>query len=476
MFNWHPVTTREDIERILRTLCPEYHPEAFSKIITTHVVGQLGGILLEPAPSEVDYLPRYSPPDDFTVDSRVGCTRIHFFASGVPGVPAKWGPSEVADISKFYGGYVTVRPIAEYALGPTILDPRITGVDGAYLNVASYEVPVAGVVLRVSGFPWMHQLPSVCVCAHVAAWSAFSHHAAKEALSHKLTLKAIRDEVHGANASIDAINNGMSLDDIHALFKPLVAAAPVRLRRALDPGEFLDELVAYIDSGFPVIAKLPKHEHSIVILGFSLKEATSVSQHQGDSQLRHLIDKFYVSDDHYFPYHSISNEITEERLSDKSKYAAGEIDAFIPLLPKGDLLSYIDAQLNFSIAIKTYRKFFASFPPRGETFLRVFMTSGSQMKIHMQESVIGLSITDTADILALDWPEYLWVAEVSLAKDVRCITAVLVISAIRETAFSMAFSSSLVVYKTSAESFFHKLTDASLAQPLNRVSTLLIYR
>src|SRR5438270_9471879 len=99
-------------------------------------------------------------------------------------------------------------------------------------------------------------------------------------------------------------------------------------RSKKNSGLFDRQLLAYVESGFPLFAAMGTREHAVAVIGHGGRRHTSNAAPPPPAYFApDLTEGLVVVDDNYLPYLSISGQ-------QPSPYQIGDIDAFIVPLPE----------------------------------------------------------------------------------------------------------------------------------------------
>ena len=188
-------------------------------------------------------------------------------------------------------------------------------------------------------------------------------------------------------------------------FSPLI----LQRDREKDKG-FLDELIAYIESGIPMIGFLYPIKHAISIIGhglvnYDLLDDTTVVDTLKDSEINvishsKLIQDLYVMDDNCFPYRKMPIDLPSEQ-SDVI-YGLAELEyAVVPL--------YRRMQLAYSEVYERFRVWRKEKVMNWEEFCvcRIYITSANSLK---KETMISENMNETLKdvILNMTLPRFVW--------------------------------------------------------------------
>ena len=208
---------------------------------------------------------------------RSDCVRLHFFNGAVRYDEAR--TNIVCNdwrLQDHYFGYIVLRPTIVATLGRSVLSPDIRlGATGRAIQSVHY-VNLLGHRLPVWGFPSMAQHVDIAVCAHVSCWvilryysETFAHH--REYLVHDITKLAAPFDPGGLVPSL-----GFNVSGAERVFQA-AGCFPVLVgkRKSASEAAFFSQLLAYLESGFPLFVAMPGEKHAVVIVGYSWRQSPS---------------------------------------------------------------------------------------------------------------------------------------------------------------------------------------------------------
>lgn len=327
------------------------------------------------------------------------CYRLHFF-----------GNLNKKNNSRVYYGYISLREgIKDSKIGKTYLSPKLLIDEGAsaYLMLDTFTADVYGEKLRVIAFPWMKQETDVSVCAHVAMWSVLRYYGNR--------YKGHRDTVMGE--IVESVQNdrgrkipskGLSPDQIVDTLD-LYNFSPVLLGDEHNQLHyFVNEIIAYIESGIPIVATMNKKRHAITLFGHGKVDYAKLAGDmdkfkEADSDIilhSSLISSVYAVDDNHFPYRQIDLEIP---CSDQNiDYALKEVNYLIVPYCQKVLLGFNEVYEKFMEMIsKKIMKL------NGTQICRIYLTSSNSFKEKAKQNEL-MNSTLKERILLIDMPRFIW--------------------------------------------------------------------
>lgn len=251
----------------------------------------------------------------------------------------------------------------------------------------------------------MDQHIDISVCAHAACWSILRHYSERysvyqEFLTHDITLMAQQFNPGGLVPS-----KGLEVSHAERVFQE-AGTFPYHVPRGKSgKGDlsFYRQLIAYVESGFPLFATMHARGHAIAVVGYEWRAPVNT----GVSGLRYAWDEvrsLAVVDDNYLPYLSIP-------VSGGSLYSAEDIDAFIVALPE-KVFYPADAVDRLAPALFKLGAV-VGLPPKDKTIIRYFITTGSALRrfVRDRESEFDSKLIQT--IMTLPFAQFIWVVEFS---------------------------------------------------------------
>lgn len=409
-FNKLPITDINDYDKLIDIVEDNYIDKDIINMFKQKIGTKCSAIIIEYPYYEKDYLSTYYTfySKQHYTHSKV-CHRLHFLGE------------ELNDLKeREYYGYVSLREgIKNSKLGKTYLSPKLLLPENvkAYLMLDSFSANVYGRKLYVNAFPWMRQETDVSVCAHVAMWSILRYYGNR--------YKGHRDTVMGE--IVESVQNekgrkipshGLSPDQIVNTLD-LYNFSPVLLGDEFHKLHyFLNEIIAYIESGIPVVATMNRKRHAITLFGHGnvdydrlnneniaslLEKDTNIVMHSS------LIQNVYAIDDNYFSYKGIDPYIP---ISDKEiDYALSEINYIIVPYCEKVLLGFNEIYEKFMEIVR--RKVMEW---EGLRICRIYLTSANSFK---EKATINESMNENLKkiICLMDMPRFIWCIDLATLQE-----------------------------------------------------------
>lgn len=412
MYTWLKLNSGADLEALCEEIPEEYAPKRIVGKLRQGISGAVKAILVERNYTDKDYRSVFY---NFYAKKgrsyRHDCIRLHFFDGSVSfhqkGLRFNYNSEDLKD---HYFGYMVLRPTEIATIGRSVLSPNVrTGAKG-YIIDAEHKVHLLGHKLTVRGFPSMDQHIDISVCAHVACWSILRHYserysAYRECLTHDITVMAEDFDPGGLVPS-----RGLRVSHAERVFQR-AGTFPVHVARTGDDDlPFRCQLLAYLESGFPLFAAMHEKGHAAVIMGHDWRQPLEVPV----TEMRYAWDEvnsLIAVDDSFLPYQAIP-------VQGSNPYSAREIDAFIVALPEK---VYYPADAVHLLAPTLLAKFgqLLGLPSPDETIIRYFITTGSALRQFMRDRESEFDPRLLEIVMSLPFAQFVWVVEFATGEDWR---------------------------------------------------------
>lgn len=409
MYKWIPLSSGNDLNQLASHVSIEYSPNLVATKLSDGISNAVKAVLIEQNYVDKDYRSTYY---NFYAKKgqhyRPDCVRLHFFDETVSfeknGLTLSW-PGEHLD--DHYFGFMVLRPTGIGTIGRSVVSPDVrSGVKGgAPIITARHKVHLLGHKISVEGFPSMAQHIDISVCAHAACWSILRHYSEcysvnREYLTHDITMMAQQFDPGGLVPS-----KGLEISNAERVFQaagtyPFLVAKRV----GTDDTSFYRQLIAYVESGFPLFAAMHRRGHAVVIVGYEWN-APVVSA----GGIRYAWDELkalIAVDDSYLPYLSIP--IAPDG---SAPYSALDIDSFIVALPE-KVFYPADAVDRISPTIFRFAKAIG-FPPENDTVIRYLITTGSALRHFMRNRSSEFDPKLIEVVMSLPFGQFVWVVEIA---------------------------------------------------------------
>ena len=410
-YDWIDLQTPDDYDRLIGVLDQEFEPKKISHRLKLEVTAAVKGLLVEHGYVDKDYRSTFY---NFYAKKgrqyRTDCVRLHFFDGFVQYDEAR------TDITcadgrpqHHYFGYIVLRPTIVATLGRSVLSPNIRrGARGRAIQ-SVHNVNLLGRQLDVWGFPSMAQHVDIAVCAHVSCWAILRYYSQtfpqyREYLVHDITQLVAPFNPGGLVPSL-----GFDLEGAERVFQA-AGCFPLIVGRSDSGSEeaFYSQLLAYLESGFPLFVGMNREEHAIVIVGHSWQQSKvlpSISSSHVWSQVETLL----AVDDNLLPYSTVPLNSSGAPTTSPS-YTAESFDAFIVALP--DKIYYpAEAIEDLSKEVEGVLAGMRDSQQEPLQLRRYFITTISRLREHAREYHSQLGDTLVGLMMRLETAQFVWVVE-----------------------------------------------------------------
>ena len=410
-YDWIDLEDPQGYDRLVQVVDPEFDPNGIAQRLKSEVTDAAKGVLVEHGYVDKDYRSTFY---NFYAKKgrqyRTDCVRLHFFDGAVRYDEAR---TDIACTDHrpqhHYFGYIVLRPTIVATLGRSVLSPDIRlGARGRAIQSVHY-VNLLGHRLPVWGFPSMAQHVDIAVCAHVSCWAilryyseTFSQH--REYLVHDITRLAAPLDPGGLVPSL-----GFNVLGAERVFQA-AGCFPVLVGRTNSSSDaaFFSQLLAYLESGFPLFVAMPSEKHAVVIVGYSWRQSAAVPG-ASSSHVWAQVETLLTVDDNVLPYSTVPLHSAGNQPGSQS-YTANSFDAFIVALP--DKI-YYPADAIEALSRRVERWLARSRGPCQEPLelRRYFITTVSRLREHARKNYTHLGDSLVGLIMHLDTAQFVWVVE-----------------------------------------------------------------
>lgn len=309
-----------------------------------------------------------------------------------------------------YYGYVTLRPTMNGTkIGKTYLNPRIVLDETAYLALHKFKAHIAGNEMEIESFPWKSQQTDISVCAHTAFWTVIRYFGNKFRNYADTTIGEIVEKTQN-DWGRKTPSLGLTPIQVSDLFKEYGFTPLILQYEKNKDTEFLNEIVAYIESGLPMVGFLYPIKHAISIIGhgainYDMLDDPTIIESIKDEELNvishsKLVKDLYVMDDNCFPYRKMPFDLPNKN-SDVI-YSISELEYCVVPLYRRMQLVYSEVYARFA----TWRK--EKVMDWEELCVcRIYITSANSLK---REALCSPNMNDTLKdiIVNLTLPRFVW--------------------------------------------------------------------
>ena len=409
-YDWINLESPQDYDCLVQVLDAEFDPAGIAQCLKSQVTDAAKGMLVEHGYIDKDYRSTFY---NFYAKKgrqyRTDCVRLHFFDGEV------WYDEARTDIvstddrpQDHYFGYIVLRPTIVATLGRSVLSPNIRQGAGGRAIQSVNNVNLLGHHLPVWGFPSMAQHVDIAVCAHVSCWAILRYYSEtfpqyREYLVHDITQLVAPFDPGGLVPSL-----GFNVLAAERVFQA-AGCFPVLVGKDGSSSEeaFFSQLLAYLESGFPLFVAMPSKEHAIVIVGY--RQRSQALPSSSPSHAWAQVESLLAVDDNLLPYTTVPLNSTGTPAS-SLPYTADSFAAFIVALP--DKIYYpADAIEAFSKRVEGWLASTRSPEQEPLELRRYFITTVSKLREHARENRSNLGDTLVGLMMRLETAQFVWVVE-----------------------------------------------------------------
>lgn len=410
MYTWLDIRSPEDFAQLHQQLDAVFGSKRVVEILTNGINSAVCGVLIERSYIDKDYRSTY-----YHFYAKMGreyrsdCVRLHFFDAAVS------FDAEALDLrcddnpEHHYYGYMVLRPTMVSTIGRTVLSPDVRRDAKGMVITSKHKVHLLGRTLRLHGFPSMDQHADIAVCAHVACWSILRHYSERYALHRELLVHDIKVMAHQFDPGGLVPGNGLDVYEAERVFLAAGTYPLLVSKHPKSPDDFYAQMLAYLDSGFPLFVAMEGKGHAIVTIGRSWRDEANAAAGLTGENASSRVSNFTVIDDNYLPYRCVPvHEVPD------CQYSADDFDRFIVPLPEKIFYP--------ASAVGPYAKNFAKYlrshmplPPEDETVTRYFITTVAALRQFVRDNASQLGPELVAAVMQLETAQFVWVVEYASA-------------------------------------------------------------
>lgn len=411
MYTWIRLGSSADLAQLESHISVEYAPKTVANKLMGGISSAVKAVLIEHNYVDKDYRSTY-----YHFYSKKGqyyrsdCVRLHFFDATVSfeksGLVLSCADGRLED---HYFGYMVLRPTGTGTIGRSVLSPDVrSGVKGgARIIHARHKIHLLGHKIFVEGFPSMDQHRDISRCAHAACWSILRHYSERysvhrEYLTHDITMMAQQFDPGGLVPS-----KGLDVRSAERVFQEAGIYPFIVTRRGAYNADasFYRQLIAYLESGFPLFAAMHRRGHAIALAGCEWSAPVNRASHG----LRYAWDELkalIAVDDNYLPYLSVP---TGSRGA--APYSARDVDSFIVPLPE-KVFYPADAVERLSATIFKLGGA-VGLPSERECVIRYLITTASGFRQFVRERSSEFDQKLIEIVMSLPFAQFLWIVEIA---------------------------------------------------------------
>jgi len=308
-----------------------------------------------------------------------------------------------------YLGYMVVRPTKIQTIGRSLLSPgSLRQVKGRLIE-HKHKCHVMGYRAHVKGFPFMQQHSDIAVCAHTACWAVLRHYSERytlypEVLVHDISLKGRDFESGGLLPSL-----GITARDAERIFAAF-GTYPLLVHGSEPEDEkggirFFDEMLAYLESGFPLFGVQTRRGHAVAIVGYRTSPHAQGAQADYRGRAWDFVSHLLVIDDNHAPYRAVG------RVAAGNEYLVDAFDGFIVPLPEKVFLPGNSALDFAEEVLRVPPENFAHLEDREDLVTRCFVTTTASWHRFIRSQAASLPTEFATAALELPMPQFIWVIE-----------------------------------------------------------------
>lgn len=399
------IKVKDDFEKIRDDVDEKYINNKILEMLKKHMFGKVDTVLIEDPYYDSDYLSTYycfyvKKHSKFEKEN----VRIHFYKG------------------EEYLGYLTLRPTIENTtIGKSYLAPKLFLQDGCHVIANSFKVHILGCEEHINSFPWMQQETDVAVCAHVAIWSILRYFGTKYPNYHNITMGNVVEELpESIDRKIPTV--AVSIQKIPDIFKKM-GFSPIVVSKAIVGEEiFQREMIAYIDSGIPMVGCMTEKRHAVSIIGYNTESFENIAEELDKSKKlvynNKTIHEIIVNDDNYHPYLSLRSKdkynpfLDDERFSSKERFIEDIDYLIVPL--------YDRMQFNYNSVRTSVEDFLKdnTLLDRDKKYLvKTYITSSNSLKEHATLCIKHFELRDI--IIRMTMPRFVWCVDFSTIEEYK---------------------------------------------------------
>lgn len=403
-YDWVEIHEPDDYQKLTELLGPEFAPEAIGRQLQEQITDDAKSFIL----IEHDYVDKDYRSTFYNFYAKKGrryrddCVRLHFFDSCV-GFDKERTDLICSDgqAGDHYFGYIVLRPTIVATLGRSILSPRIrVGAQGQVIQ-SRHRVHLLGHTLSVWGFPSMAQHIDIAVCAHISCWAILRHYSERfsqhrEFLVHDVTKLAAPFDPGGLTPSL-----GLDIYEAERIFQAAGCFPIIVAKKSEHEPQFYAQLLAYLESGFPLFVAMEGIGHAVVVVGYAWRDTVDRPPH-ANSHVWSQVDSLLVVDDNQLPYVRVSLGEVES-----GTYTTESFNSFIVPLPEK---IHYPAHAIEPFASQA-QDVFLRLSSEKNLLRRYFITTISALRRYARESQSQMGDELVNLLMRLKTAQFIWVVE-----------------------------------------------------------------
>lgn len=413
-YEWIAISSPDDYDLLETVIDLEFAPKRIAVQLKASITTAVCGILIERDYIDKDYRSTYY--HHYAKKGRLyrdDCVRLHFFEDCVAFDETRLVLSCPDDkLEDHYFGYIVLRPTIVATLGRSIVSPKVrAGARGRAIQ-SRHKVHLLGQTLSVWGFPSMAQHVDISVCAHVSCWAILRHYSERfaehrELLIHDITMLAKPFDPGGLTPAL-----GLNLLEAERIFQSAGTYPVIVGKKSKDDPTFYVQLLAYLESGFPLYIVMLDQEHAIVAAGYSWRPIAAAPPYDV-SHVWEQVDIVLAVDDNSLPYRCVplnAPALPAGASRAGTPYGFSDFDSFIVPLPEKVFYS-AEAMDRYSLALYDLLASTLGFPAQDVLLRRYFVTTVSALRRYAREFESQLGDELVNILMRLKTAQFIWVVE-----------------------------------------------------------------
>jgi hypothetical protein len=413
-YSWVRIDTRDDYDQLIGLVEPPFAPDRVVTQLKAAIRDTVRGVLVEFDYIDKDYRSTY-----YRFYAKKGrtyrddCVRLHFFDAEVGFDEAttdlKWS---TGSLDEHYFGFIVLRPTLIATIGRSILSPDVrAGARGVAIQ-ARHRVHLLGHTLSVWGFPSMAQHTDISVCAHVSCWAILRHYSERypqhrELLLHDITMLAKPFDPGGITPA-----HGLTIVEAERIFQAAGTYPVIVGKRKGEEDRFYAQMLAYLESGFPLFGVMRNQKHAIVLVGYSWSMPPAGPPFT-ISHAWEQVESFLTIDDNLFPYGCVPVDAALPAPPDSGPqpgYSSIDLDGFVVPLPEKIFYPAQAVETQSAEFHKLLSKV-EPLPAHSHLLRRYFVTTVSALRRFARDRRSELGDELVNMIMRLKTAQFVWVVE-----------------------------------------------------------------
>lgn len=343
------------------------------------------------------------------------CSRLHFFNKAINKVEELQILQD--ELQYNYMGFCIIRDVKERCLGRTIIDPHTIGKcfkNGFFYISTSFEVNICGAKYEVKGYPYMSQDTDATVCAHSALWGICRYLSQRYRVYREIyPYDLIKMTGHMGGRAFPY--RGMTYEDFSSILTeigchPLIIRLKASLKSNRQSKVGLNDVYTYVESGFPVLAMVPRHV--VTLIGHTVNKNKKVPQSVKIVDSSFFVKQFIIVDDNKFPYDILGQLASPKGKNGYSCYSIKMIHAIVCPLPEKAFLPAEMARKKALIHFAEITERFQKELKGHQLVTRLLLTTGSALKKEKLKDYIDNPYEKISYLITkVPLPHFVWLME-----------------------------------------------------------------